>query len=85
MAAPASTLTPQQQEARKGRITSTRIVRLVNGKVWDVWADMMGLAAPVQDNQRMRFGRKLVQRPGMRGSSQHGGDGSGRRRRCEQP
>src|SRR3984885_3335728 len=31
----------------------------------------------------MRFRRKVVQRPWMRGSSQHGGDGSGRRRRRE--
>lgn len=53
-----STLTAEQQEARKGRITSTRIVRLVNGRAWDVWADMAGLAT-VKDNARMRFGRKL--------------------------
>src|SRR5216684_1303458 len=41
---------------------------------------------PNQSRARnMRFRRKLVQGPWMRGSSQHGGDGSGRRRRCEQP
>ena len=53
-------------------------------------AERRNIPLPAEDpNQgrarNMRFGRKLVQRPGMRGSSQHGGDGSGRRRRCEQP
>src|SRR5438132_837532 len=53
-------------------------------------AERRKIALPAEDpNQgrarNMRFRRKLVQRPWMRGSSQHGGDGSGRRRRCEQP
>src|ERR1700687_5459319 len=44
------------------------------------------IALPAEDpNQgrarNMGFRRKLVQRPRMRGSSQHGGDGSGRRTR----
>src|SRR3979490_3235106 len=53
-------------------------------------AERRKIALPAEDpNQgrarNMRFRRKLVQSPWMRGSSQHGGDGSGRRRRCEQP
>jgi predicted phage-related endonuclease len=56
---PASTLTAEQQEARKGRITSTRIVKLVNGRALAVFNEMMGISAPVKDNPRMRFGRKL--------------------------
>jgi predicted phage-related endonuclease len=56
---PASTLTAEQQEARRGRITSTRIVKLVNGAALAVFNDMMGISPPLKDNQRMRFGRKL--------------------------
>src|ERR1700687_5866485 len=53
-------------------------------------AERRNIPLPAEDpNQgrarNMRFRRKLVQRPWMRGSSQHGGDASGRRRRCEQP
>jgi predicted phage-related endonuclease len=56
---PATTLTAEQQELRKGRITSTRIVKLVNGRALAVFNEMMGIAAPVKDNPRMRFGRAL--------------------------
>src|SRR6202163_2526457 len=53
-------------------------------------AERWNIPLPAEDpNQgrarNMRFGRKLVQRSGTRGSSQHGGDVSGRRRGCEQP
>jgi predicted phage-related endonuclease len=55
----ATTLTPQDQELRQGRITSSRIVKLYQGKALAVWNDMKGIANPIPDNNRMRFGRKL--------------------------
>src|SRR5512146_1356976 len=55
----ATTLTERDQELRKGRITSSRIVRLYRGQALAVWNDIMGIADPIPDNNRMRFGRKL--------------------------
>ncbi len=55
----ATTLTPEQVELRKGRITSTRIVKLVQGKALDVFNDIMGYAPPFVDSARPKWGRRL--------------------------
>jgi hypothetical protein len=53
----ATTLTPEQQELRKGRVTSSRIVKLYEGKALAVFNDMMGLSDGPRDNSRMKAGR----------------------------
>lgn len=58
----ATTLTPSDEAARAGRITSTRIVRLVNGRQTAVYNEMTGIAEPLPDSAMLFFGRHL-QRP----------------------
>jgi hypothetical protein len=52
-------LTAEQQEARKGRYTSTRVVKLYQGDLWTVYNEMLGLAPEVEETSRMRAGAKL--------------------------
>ena len=58
----ATTLSATDQETRKGKVTGTRIVKLVDGRALEVFNDMMGYAEPVKVNNRMIAGT-IFERP----------------------
>jgi predicted phage-related endonuclease len=54
-----STLTDEQQSIRAHRFTSTRIVKLVQGRSMEVFNEWFGYAPPFRDSNRPKWGRRL--------------------------